>query len=371
MKTTFLLSKDPGRQPTGDSTMAALLIELARESYETDMICLSPQPDRNCTGYRRLLKPQPRAGSLAYQSIKWRRSLVHTRFVTDELIDAIDVADTDVFVAIHSYMAEAVLRSRRYRATPEAASMLAVSTEVPEGPVWRATRGLVGLLESHRIARDEIRVARHAYTVGAYDQDEANFYADIGIPRAHWLDVTLPPAPRVNVAESGPRLVFLGNRTFAPNQQAFETTLRWWPRIAAGIQGAHLCIVGPSPTGATTAPLPDGVYDLGFVDDLAGFLGTCRALVAPVGTGGGVRVKILDAASRGLPVVSTSAGVGSLGAVLSLESFDGEQAVVEQCRRYLLDPSTAAVDGGALYEKNAARWHEGKPHVAVQDWLAP
>jgi polysaccharide biosynthesis protein PslH len=370
VKVTFLLSKDPRRQATGDSTTAALLIELARESYETSVICLSPQPDCSSAGYRRVLKPRPQPASLLYQSIKRRRSLVHTRFATGALVDAIDEADTDVFVAIHSYMAEAVIRSRRYRATPNAASLLAVSTEVPEGPVWRATRGVVGVVESRRIVRDEVRVAREAYSVGAYDQAEVKFYERLGVCRAHWLDVTLPPAQRITVAESVPRLVFLGDRTFAPNQQAFQTLLRWWPRIAEGIPGAHLCVVGPSPAELSAALLPDGVQNLGFVDNLTEFLGTCRALVAPIDTGGGVRVKILDAARRGLPVVSTRAGTGSLGAVLSLESFDGEQAIIDQCRRYLLDPAAAAADGGALYDKNAARWHEGRPHVAVQDWLA-
>ena len=371
MKATFVLPQDHSCQSTGDTTMAKLLMDLAGESYETAVICLSPQPDDARVGYRRVAKPPPRAGSLLYQSIRRRRSLVHARFATNTLIEAIDDADTDIFVANHSYMAEAVVRSRRYRTTANASSMLAVSTVCPEAPVWRATRGLVGRIDSRRIVRDEIRVARQAYSVGAYDLAEAQFYASLGIRRAHWLDVTLPATQQINIAETGPRMVFLGDRTYGPNQRAYETLVRWWPRIARGIDGATLCVVGPTAANSSASPPPDGVRDMGFVDDLGGFLSTCRALVAPITTGGGVRVKILEAARRGLPVVSTAAGIGSLGAAFGMQSFDSAEAVIEQCRRYLLDPVAAAADGGALYDKNAARWREGKPHAAVQDWLAP
>ena len=82
-------------------------------------------------------------------------------------------------------------------------------------------------------------------------------------------------------------------------------------RIAAGIPGAELCVIGNKKPGAADPVLPAGVRDLGFVADLQEFLGTCRAMVAPIKTGGGVRVKILDSLRMGLPVVGTSAAIGS------------------------------------------------------------
>ena len=92
-------------------------------------------------------------------------------------------------------------------------------------------------------------------------------------------------------------------------------------------------------------------------------------MVAPIKTGGGVRVKILDAVSRGLPVVGTSAAIGSLDTVLGIEAHDDESGLIERCRYYLVDAPAAAAYGEALYERNAARWREGKPHRSVHDWL--
>jgi hypothetical protein len=368
VRATFLLSKDPGCESTGDLAMAKLIMDLAQESYDVQAICLSPDPHCTYGGYRRVAKPPVRAGSLLVQSIRRRRSLVHTRFDFDELVDAVDKTETDIFVAIHSYMAEAVLRSRRFVPGPGASSNLAVNADVPEAMVWRQTRGTLGITECRRIVRDEIRVARQAYSVGAYDNAEAEYYTRRGIPRAHWLDVTLPPAQRIAVADTGPRLVFLGDRRWRPNQEASETVTKWWPRIAEGIDASLYIVGAPDPT-AKQLPLPHGVHDVGFVDDLDAFLASCRAMVAPIRTGGGVRVKILDAATRGLPVIGSDVAVGSLSSVLGVEGFNDDLQMIDQCRRYLLDPAVAAADGQALYEKNAARWHEGKPHTAVQDWL--
>lgn len=367
MKATFVLAKDPSHESTGDLTMAELVIELARESYQTQVICLSGKPESAADGYVRVAKPAPDPRTILTTSLCKRRSLVHARFLLPEVSAAVDGADTDIFVADHCYMAESVLASRRFQ--EEGESTLAVSTVVPEALVWKATRGLVGRLDARRIVRDELRVAQRAYSLGTYDAEEARFYAGRGIRRAHWLDLTLSPGRQAHIADSGPRLVFLGDRRWAPNQEAFETLIDWWPRIAEGIPEAQLCVVGARDPAAAVRPLPAGMADLGFVDDLDGMLASSRALVAPIRTGGGVRVKILDAARRGLPVVGTTAAVGSLSAVLDIGTFDDEVGFINSCRRYLLDRPAAVRDGSVLYDLNAMRWRDGKPHASVQDWL--
>ncbi len=369
MKATFVLAKDPSHESTGDLTMAKLVIEMARESYQTQVICLSAQPESTADAYVRVAKPALDPRTILTTSLRVRRSLVHARFLVPGVTAAVDNTESDIFVADHCYMAESVLASRRFRESAPGQSPLAVSTVVPEALVWKATRGILGRLDARRIVRDEIRVARSAYTVGAYDAEETRFYADLGVRRAHWLDLTLAPGRRVAVDESAPRLVFLGDRRWAPNQEAFETLIDWWPRIAYGIASASLYVVGARDPEAPLRPLPPGMSDLGFVDDLEGMLGSSRALVAPIRTGGGVRVKILDAARRGLPVVGTTAAVGSLSTVLDIGTFDDEVGFINSCRNYLLDRPVAARDGAALYDLNATRWREGKPHASVQEWL--
>ena len=77
-------------------------------------------------------------------------------------------------------------------------------------------------------------------------------------------------------------------------------------------------------------------------DELPAFLKNCRALMAPIRTGGGVRVKLLDAACQGLPVVGTDAAVGSLKDVFGMSTFDDDDVFVAECRRMLLDRDIAA-----------------------------
>ena len=62
-------------------------------------------------------------------------------------------------------------------------------------------------------------------------------------------------------------------------------------------------------------PRVPGVRWLGFVDDIDGLYRSARVLVAPVAIGGGVRVKVLEAAARGLPVVATRPGSGRSAAI--------------------------------------------------------
>jgi glycosyltransferase involved in cell wall biosynthesis len=367
-KATFLLSKDPVSERAGDVELGRLMMRLAADAYGVSAICLSTEVGAVALPegipVTRIPKPKIRPASLLGASMRKRRSLVHVRFDTDPLLAAIEGADSDVFVAEHSYMAESFLRSNKFRR-----ANLIVNTNVSEALVWRATRGTLGRLEAPRLRRDEVRVARAADAVGTYDEPEAEFYRANGVPSARWLDLTLPPVDQVDVSATPRRLVFMGLRDWPPNQEAFLYALRLWPRIAAGIPNAELCVIGAKKPGAADPVYPDGVRDLGFVDDLAEFLGTCRAMVAPIKTGGGVRVKILDSMRMGLPVIGTTAAIGSLDSLFGLETFDDDDGFVDACRRYLLDQQTAVDAGNRLYEINRRRWEERRPHRAVEALL--
>jgi glycosyltransferase involved in cell wall biosynthesis len=367
-KATFLLSKDPVTERAGDVELGRLMMRLAADSHEVSAVCLSTEtgPAELPGGIPvvRIPKPKIRPTQLLAGAVRTRRSLVHVRFDIDPLVGVIDATDSDVFVAEHSYMAESFLRSNKFRA-----AALIVNTNVSEALVWRATRGALGRLEALRLRRDELRVARAADAIGTYDEPDAAFYRANGVPRARWLDLTLPPVEQVDVSASPPRLVFMGLRDWPPNQEAFLYALRLWPRIAAGIPDAELCVIGKKKPGAADPVYPDGVRDLGFVEDLPQFLGTCRAMVAPIKTGGGVRVKILDSLRMGLPVVGTSAAIGDLGPLFGLETFDEDQGFVDACRRFLLDQQAAAEAGNRLYDINRRRWEERRPHHAVEALL--
>jgi hypothetical protein len=371
-KVTFLLSKDPATEHGGDIELSRLTMRLAAEAFDISAICMSPETPGSVTSdvvpgglsLTRVFQDDVRPTALLIDSLRTRRSLVHVRFDSDELLRAIEDSDADVFIAEHNYMAETFLRSTKF-----GTAGLVINTVNTESQVWLATRGLLGRIEAPRLLRDEIRTARAADAVGCYEIEEAQMYEQQGVPNARWMEVTLPPIPQVDVSSTGRRLVFMGGRDWPPNQEAFLYALRLWPRIAAGIPDAELCVIGAKKSGAKDPVYPDGVREFGFVEDLPAFLGACRALIAPIKTGGGVRVKLLDSIRMGLPTVGTSQAVGSLKAPFDLPTFDDEESFVAECRRFLLDRDAAVKAGNKLYELNAEHWRQHRPHHAVEELL--
>lgn len=74
----------------------------------------------------------------------------------------------------------------------------------------------------------------------------------------------------------------------------------------------HFC--GSRPPAELEA-LHDGlnVHVHGFVDDIAAMLRDAHMLIVPLQSGGGIRVKIVEAMSAGVPVLSTSKGCEGIG----------------------------------------------------------
>jgi glycosyltransferase involved in cell wall biosynthesis len=369
---TFLLSKDPVlEQRAGDVAVSRVIIRLAAEVCDVSVICLSAETRSDTIDLvpgglplTRVRKPPISRRRLLAGALRTRRSLVHVRFDTDALVDAIERRDADVFVSAHSYMAESFLRSAHF-----GERQLVVDTHVSAALVWRASRGLMGRVEEPRLLRDELRVALAADRVSTHDVPAADLLRAKGVRDVRFLEVTLPPAEQVDVSATPRRLVFVGNRDWPPNQEGFLHALRLWPRIAAGIAGAELCVVGEKKRGATDPAYPDGVRDLGYVDDLQVFLRTCRAMIAPIRTGGGVRVKLLDAIRMGMPVVATSPAIGSLNTTFDLTPFDDDESFIAECRRLLTDRDAGARAGAQLFEINRQIWAQRRPHRAVEALL--
>lgn len=367
MKIAFLIPKDPTTAHGGDVMMSKLITSLASTHHEVVRICLSPDADTLPAepGLVRVPKEPARSWKTVARALRHRQSLVHARFNSDAMVAAIEEVEADVYVAEHNYMAEPFLRSSRAGGP----GRLFVNTTNSESLIWEHLHGRIGRIEQPRIRRDEMRTALAAHAVGTYDAEEAQWYRDGGAARVSWLGITLPPTDRIDITGSGPRLVFLGDRTWPPNLEAAELVRSWWPEISAGIDGAELVVVGQPARGEKIVQRP-GIRELGFVADLPALLASCRGLAAPIRTGGGVRVKILEAATRGLPVVSTTTGIGSLSSIFGITPYDDKDGFVARCRQLLSDAALAAAEGLRLHQANAGHWSTGEPQRIVDEWLA-
>ena len=120
-------------------------------------------------------------------------------------------------------------------------------------------------------------------------------------------------------------LLFLGSFRHLPNQEALFWFLRhvFWQVLRDRPQ-TRVVIVGSDPPDRhalphyETADGRDPIEIRGFVDDVRAPLYQYAAFICPILTGSGVRVKLLEAFSAGIPVVST--GIGAEG----LATRDGE-----------------------------------------------
>jgi polysaccharide biosynthesis protein PslH len=100
--------------------------------------------------------------------------------------------------------------------------------------------------------------------------------------------------------------------------------------------------VGANPTVGRLAQVPE-VRLIGAVPDVAPYYRAADAVVVPLRTGGGTRIKVLEAFSYGRPVVSTSVGIEGI-AVCAEEHVlvaDSPTAFADQCVRLMRTPALA------------------------------
>lgn len=107
--------------------------------------------------------------------------------------------------------------------------------------------------------------------------------------------------------------LFVASYAHRPNRLAAELLVtRIWPLVRAARPRAHLMLAGRG-SREFMAELPPGavgpgVTALGFVDDLAPLYRQATTVVAPLPEGGGIKIKVLEAMARGVPVVTTPVG---------------------------------------------------------------
>ena len=121
-------------------------------------------------------------------------------------------------------------------------------------------------------------------------------------------------SPCGDIPPQAHKLVFVGLMNYSPNVEAATSfTERIWPVLRRRFPDLELWIVGASPS---TAVLQlgniEGVTVTGTVPDVRPFYRDALAAIVPLRTGGGTRLKILEAMAAGVPVVSTPLGAEGL-----------------------------------------------------------
>ena len=212
-----------------------------------------------------------------------------------------------------------------------------------------AQRGLLAL-ERRLVRRSEDRTAQDFDRSLLVSTDEAERLAEragvsadrvVAIPPL--VDVALPS--RIRRPHPTPEYVFLGLLSAPHNEDGLRHVLREvWPQLLRRRPDARLRVIG---RGARPGLLEaarrhgDSVTFEGYVDDLDEALSRATAMVNILRFGTGVKIKILEALGRGLPVVSSTVGAEGVqhGEGTGLLVADDAAGQVEALLR-LTDPVT-------------------------------
>lgn len=180
----------------------------------------------------------------------------------------------------------------------------------------RQSQTLLLRAERSLVRRSEDRTVRRFRRSLLVNADEATVLADRSSAPAHRIR-SIPPlitAPSVleRTYSGEPEFIFLGLLSLPHNDDGLRSFLRTvWPEILERLPDARLRVIGNEARpelAELAATLRDSVTIEGYVPDLGAALSGAAALVNPVRFGSGIKLKVVEALGRALPVVSTPTG---------------------------------------------------------------
>ncbi len=194
----------------------------------------------------------------------------------------------------------------------------------------RGWRGLVLRREAKRMAEWEGKAVRRAAATLALTEEDASRLRElaggggnVAVVRAPFPD--LPPGTGRLAGE--PAVVVFGSGGWLPNEDSTAWfTAEVWPAVLAAAPGAILHLFGTDANlqapDILTHPSPQ---------DSAEVYAPGSVLAVPLRIASGVRIKILEAWARGVPVVATPA------ALAGLKAQDGREALIARDPREFAD----------------------------------
>lgn len=193
----------------------------------------------------------------------------------------------------------------------------------------RRELGVISSVDATWVVSDAERVLLQAQAPGA---------------RVHVVPNILEPIADVAPPAGRHGLLFVGGSGHPPNVDAIAWLLDdIVPRLATRLPGCTLHVAGPGTAELVAGRAPGRVVAHGHVADLSPLLSACRAGVAPLRFGAGVKGKVNLYMAHGLPCVATAC------AAEGMHLRDGEDALIA-------DDADAFVDAIARLHGDDGLW---------------
>lgn len=181
----------------------------------------------------------------------------------------------------------------RYRhSAGSALSLAALKERAAKWAAWQLVRRQLGRFDA-------------VFVLSALDQHEQALPARAALlPNVPWAP---PAAPEPATAQQSKRLLFVGSLWYRPNAEGVDWFLdRIWPRVLQAEPDAELLLVGAAaPEVRQRWSSRPRVRAPGFADDLAAAYASASLVVAPIHSGGGSNIKVVEAIAHARACVTT------------------------------------------------------------------
>lgn len=195
---------------------------------------------------------------------------------------------------------------------------------------------------AHHVARLERKAIASAHSVIAVSEDEAQVIRS----RYQKPVFTITNIHEVSVEGERPisardRILFVGSFAHTPNVDA----ARWLvaelaPKLELRLPGIGIDIVGADPPADVEGNRRPNVVVHGWAPTLGSFYADARVVIAPLRAGAGMKGKVGEAMSLGVPVVTTSVGAEGFGGTHGRHYLVADDAdrLVDEIARLFGDP---------------------------------
>lgn len=162
---------------------------------------------------------------------------------------------------------------------------------------------------------------------------------------------------------------FIGSLDWTPNIEGLQWFVKQvWPLVVKGNAAAKLYIAGRNPSKSVSAMASKSVTVLGEVADAKAFVAKHPISIVPLLSGGGMRVKILEAMALSRAIVSTSVGTEGIKSDGILVA-DEPQAFAAAILNLIANPELINKLGAAGRTDVAAHYDSVANGTAVFDFL--
>jgi len=234
----------------------------------------------------------------------------------------------------------------------------------------------LGPLLRREAARCRRRERQLAASAGITTAVAARDLAALAVPagRGRVVPVSAREVHGGQAPRSEPVVLLSGNLGYRPTVQgALWFAREVWPALHSLVPAARWVLAGarPAPAVRRLGRLP-GVELRAEVPDLAPYLNAARVAIAPMRTGSGVPMKVLEAMAAGVPAVVhpwAAAGLAE-GAASAVPVAEGAAAWVEVLARLLRDAKAAGELGERGREAWRAHYHPDVVAAQIQSAVA-